>query len=131
MNDRTRRETELWSSGDARGYSVYIARARRLQAEAFGSVMVATGRHLARIGAKCTRWIREGVRKRRTIAELSRLEDHTLADIGIDRAQIPMIAQELIAPSGEAPRRTFATAVRPMEYRGEAANDPKHGSVAA
>ena len=90
-----------------------------------------TGRHLARIGAKCTRWIREGIGKRRTIAELSRLEDHMLADIGIDRAQIPMIAQEMIAPSGEVPRRTFAATVRPTEYRGEAANDPKHGSVAA
>ena len=131
MNDRTCDETEPWYSGDAGGYSPYIARARRLQAEAFGSAMVAVGRYLARIGAKCTHRIREAIRKRRTIAELSRLEDYMLADIGIDRAQIPMIAQELIAPSGEVPRRTSSTAVRPTEYRGEAANDPSHGSIAA
>ena len=71
------------------------------------------------------------IRKRRTIAELSRLDDHMLADIGINREQIPMIAQGLIAPSGEAPRRTIIAAPCPTHYHGDPANDTKPPSIAA
>ena len=60
------------------------------------------------------------------MAELSRLDDHLLADIGIDRAQIPMIAQGLIAPSNAVPRRTVRAAPGPTQYRGGAANDSGH-----
>ena len=71
------------------------------------------------------------LRTRRTIAALTRLDDHLLCDIGIDREQIPMIAQGLIAPSGEAPRRELPAAPCPRAHLREAANEPRPLSVAA
>ena len=56
---------------------------------------------------------------------------HALADVGIDRALIPMIAQGLIAPGGEAPRRTVPVAPCRPEHRSDAANDAEPPSVAA
>ena len=124
-------EREPWLSHDPRVYLMYTARARELQAEAIGRALGTAGRFLARNGSKALRGIAGAIRKRRTIAELSRLDDHLLADIGIDRGQIPMIAQGLIAPSGAAPRRSIPAAPCPPEFRGDAANDTKTPSVAA
>jgi len=124
-------EDEPWLAHDPRVYLNYTARARELQSEAIGRAFGTAGRFLARTGVTAYRLVGDAIRKRRTIAELSRLDDHVLADIGIDRAQIPMIAQGLIAPSGEAPRRTIPAAPCPPEYRGDAANDVRPPSVAA
>ena len=124
-------EYEPWLAHDPRVYLNYTARARELQSEAIGRVLGTAGRFLARTGATAYRLVGDAIRKRRTITELSRLDDHVLADIGIDRAQIPMVAQGLIAPSGEAPRRTIPAAPCPPEYRGDAANDVRPPSVAA
>ena len=101
-------EYEPWLAQDPRVYLMYTARARELQSEAIGNALGTAGRFLAETAAGAYRWIADRTRKRQTIAQLSRLDDHMLADIGIDREQIPMIAQGLIAPSGEAPRRTEA-----------------------
>lgn len=116
---------------DPRIYLRYAARARRLQSEAIGRGFGTAGRFLARIGADARRRMVSAVRKRRTMAELSRLDDHTLADVGIDRAQIPVIAQGLIAPSGEAPRRIIPVAPCRPGRRGDAANDVEPPSAAA
>ena len=124
-------EQEPWLSHDPRVYLMHTARARRLQSEALARAAGAVGRILARGGSGAYRWIAGAIRGRRTIAELSRLDDHTLADIGIDRAQIPMIARGLIAPSGEAPRRAIPAAPCPAQYRGAAANDTPPPSIAA
>ena len=131
MSNIAYHEREPRLAHDPRVYLMYTARARQLQSEAIGRAFGAAGRFLARSGANAYRRIAGTIRKRRTIAELSRLDDHTLADIGIDRGQIPMIAQGLIAPSGEAPRRTITVAPGPTEYRGDAANDTKPPSIAA
>lgn len=131
MNDRTCDESEPWISDHARAYPAYVARARRPQSEAIGSAVASAGRFLAHVAVETARRIASEIRKRQTIAELSRLEDHLLADIGIERAQIPMVAEGLIAPSGEMPRRIVSTTECPSEHQGVSANDPRHGSVAA
>ena len=131
MNDTTHHESGSQLAHDPHNYLRYVARARRLQSEAIGRGLGAAGRFLARTAADAYRRARAALRKRRTIAELSRLDDHALADIGIARAQIPMIAQGLIAPSGEAPRRIVPVAPCRPEHRGHAANDVEPPSVAA
>ena len=124
-------EREPWLSHDPRVYLMYTARARELQSETIGRAFGAAGRFLARTGTDAIRSVAGALRKRRTIAELSRLDDRLLADIGIDREQIPMIAEGLIAASTEAPRRTVPAAPCPAEYRGNAANDSEAPSAAA
>ena len=124
-------ERERWLSHDPRVYLMYTARARELQSEAMGRALGTAGRFLARSAANAFRRIAGAIRKRRTIAELSRLDNHLLADIGIDREQIPMIAQGLIGPSGAAPRRSIPAAPCPPALHRNAANDTKTPSVAA
>ena len=112
-------------------YMANAARARRLQGAAIGRAFGAAGRFIARGGSDLYRWIAAVVRKRQTIADLSRLDDHVLEDIGISRAQIPLIAQGLIAPSGETPRQVIPAAPCPSKYHGDGANDTKTTPVAA
>ena len=135
MNNAVFSEYEPWLAHDPRVYLRHTARARELQSEALGQVigqsLGSTARLVARIGADAYRRLAGWVRTRYTIAQLSRLDDHMLADIGIDREQIPLIAEGLIAPSGEAPRRTVPAAPCPSEYREGAANDTKPSSIAA
>lgn len=131
MNDTTYREGGPRPAHDPRLYLTYGARALRLQSGAIARGLGAAVRFLARAGADAHRRTVAAIRKRRTMAELSRLDDHALADVGIDRALIPMIAQGLIAPGGEAPRRTVSVAPCRPEHRGDAANDAEPPSVAA
>ena len=131
MSNIAYREDDPWLSHDPRVYLTHAARARELQSEALGRAFGAVGRMLARTVSRAFRGIVDAARKRRTIAELSRLDAHLLADIGIDRAQIPTIAQGRIAPSGDAPRHVIPAAPCPPELRGEAANDTMPASVAA
>ena len=124
-------ESEPWLAHDPRVFAMYTARARRLQSEALGRMLGAAGRLLARSVARSVRRIATAIRKRQTIRELSRLDDHLLADIGIAREQIPMIGEGLIARSGEVPRRAIPAAPCPPRYRGDAANDARPPSMAA
>lgn len=50
-----------------------------------------------RFVAELTQPVRTYLRHRRTMAELSRLDDRTLADIGLARGDIPAIAQGRVA----------------------------------
>ena len=131
MNNIVSHEREPRLAHDPREYLRHIARARELQTEAIGHALVTAGRFLARSGSNIYRGITGALRKRRTIAELSRLDDHVLADIGISRTQIPMIAQGLIAPSSESPRRIISIAPCPPEYHGDAANETRTTPAAA
>ena len=131
MSNTACTEREPWLSHDPRVYLTYTARARELQSEALGRAFRTAGRFLARNGSSAFRRIGDAIRRRRTISELSRLDDHQLADIGIGREQIPLIAQGLIGPSGAAPRRSIPAAPCPPALRGNAANDTKPSSVAA
>ena len=131
MNEIVSHEREPRLAHDPREYLRHVARARELQAQAISHAFVAAGRFLARGGSELCLGITGALRKRRTLAELSRLDDHMLADIGISRTQIPMIAQGLIAPSGESPRRIIPTAPCPPEYHGDAANETRTTPAAA
>ena len=131
MNNITYPEHESWIAQDPRVYLMHTARARELQSEAFGRALGAAGRFIARNATNALRRTADAIRRRRTMTALSRLDDHLLADIGIDREQIPAIAQGAIAPSGAIPRRTIAAAACPTEYRGDAANDTKPPAIAA
>ena len=131
MNNIVSHEREPRLAHDPREYLRHIARAREFQTEAIGHALVTAGRFLVRGGSNICRGITGALRKRRTIAELSRLDDHVLADIGISRTQIPMIAQGLIAPSGESPRRIISIAPCPPEYHGDAANETRTTPAAA
>ena len=116
---------------DPRIYLRYGARARELQSEAIGRAFRSAGRLFTRNVSAAYHAIAGAIAKRRTIAELSRLDSHMLADIGIDREQIPVIAQGLIAPCAEVPRRSVPAAPCPPAYVGDAANDAKPLSMAA
>lgn len=131
MSNIACREREPWLSHDPRVYLMYTARARQLQSEAIGRAFGMTGRFLARIGSNAFRSIAGAIRRRRTVSELSRLDDHLLADIGIDREQIPMVAQGLIGPSGARPRRSVPAAPCSPGHHGDAANDTKTPPIAA
>ena len=131
MNNTACPDHESWIAQDPRVYLVHTARARELQAEAFGRALGAARRFVARSATDAFRRLADAIQKRRTMRALSRLDDQLLADIGIDRGQIPVIAQGVIAPSGAVPRRTIAVATCPTEYRDCAANHTKTPPVAA
>ena len=122
---------EPWLAHDPRVYLACTARARELQSEAIGEALGAVGRFVAGAAVGAYRWIVVAIRRRRTIAELSRLDSHLLADIGIDREQIPLIARGLLAPSGSVPRRTVTGAPSSSEHYADAANDSKARAIAA
>ena len=122
---------EPWLAHDPRVYLTCTARARELQSEAIGRAIGAAGRFVVVAVAGAYRWVVAAIRRRRTIAELSRLDSHLLADIGIDREQIPLIARGLIAPSGSVPRRTVTGAPCSSEHHADAANDSKARAIAA
>ncbi len=50
-----------------------------------------------RVVTELTQPVRAYLRSRRTMAELSRLDERTLADIGLNRGDIPAIAQGRVA----------------------------------
>lgn len=126
MNNITNRERELWRAHDPRVYYLlYMVREREPQSGTIGGALGAAARFLARTGVDAYRGIAGALRTRRTIAELTRLDDHLLCDIGIDRERIPMIAQGWFVASGEAPRRDIPAAPCPREYLREAANDSR------
>ena len=129
MSNNTYHEHEPRLALDPRVYLLHTARARQLQSEAISRAIGAAGRFLARNGSNAYRRTTDAFRKRRTMAELSRLDDHMLADIGINREQIPMIAQGSARPErrGAAvdhPRRAVSAGVpRRRRKRYEAAVD--------
>ena len=131
MNNIAYPEHEPWIAQDPRVYLMHTARARELQAEAFGRALGAAGRFVARSATNALHRMADAIRRRRTTTALSRLDDHLLADIGIDREQIPAIAQGVIAPSGATPMRTIAAATCRTQYRNDAANDTRTPAVAA
>lgn len=81
-----------------------ILRARQLRAELFGGTLfraVRTGLRETGLAAVTDAALR-GYRRRRTAAELSRLDDALLRDIGVMRGEIPFIAEQAVAPERSA-----------------------------
>ena len=136
MNDTTFRGHEPALARDPHEHLSHTGRASRLRADALARAVGAAGRFFARNLSRVRHRIAHAGVRRRTIAQLSRLDDHLLADIGVSRARIPLIAEALIDASGGGapppdPRRNVRVAPPPPEYRGEAANDEKTPPLAA
>ena len=136
MNDTTFHEHEPVPAPDPREHPSHTGRGGRPRADAPARATGAAGNFFARHLSGVWRRIAHAGLRRRTIAQLSRLDDHMLADIGISRARIPLIAQTLSdASGGEAaapdPRRDVHVAPPLPEYHGEAANDEKTPPLAA
>jgi uncharacterized protein YjiS (DUF1127 family) len=90
------------ASGSSRAARVrHVEAARQLRAETIAAFLSAAGRAAARapgrLRARLARW----QERRRTYDALMRCSDRVLADIGIERAQIPEIARA-IDPSRSA-----------------------------
>ncbi len=80
----------------AQAIATHLQRGRYLRSEAFNrGIRGAIG-----VLGKAYRVLRDGLRRhnahRTTIAELSRINNHMLADIGIQREQIPMIVEGML-----------------------------------
>lgn len=136
MSDTTFHKHEPAPARDPHEDLSHIRHGSRVRVDALARAIGTAGRFFARNVSGVWRRIARAGRRRRTIAQLSRLDDHLLADIGISRTRIPLIAQELInASGGEAPpadpRRDVHVAPPPPEYHGEAANDEKKPPLAA
>jgi uncharacterized protein YjiS (DUF1127 family) len=92
----------------------HVARAQALRAEATAQMLIEAGRGVARamhpVRARLARW----QERRRTYDALMHCSDRVLADIGIEREDIPLIAKGLDPRRHESPiealRRWWATA---------------------
>ena len=118
-------------------HPLYVERAPRLQAKTIGDALTALGHFLVRCGSKGFRAIAGAFRVRRAIAELSRLDDRTLRDIGVDRERIPVIARALHDRNVRndrndvTPRQEIDTAPCSPADHGDAANDAGPRPMAA
>ncbi len=96
-----------------------IARGRALRAQAFRGAAVTVAGALKRVGTGVARLfapIIASYRRAATASALNRLDNRTLADIGLDRASIPMLADQAVAQAA-APKAPATPRVL------EAAND--------
>ena len=96
-------EDETRLSRDPSRHQLYAEQPRSLQAEAKADSVTELGRFLVRCLTGGVHGIVNAVRKRRTITELARLDDHILGDIGVERERIPEIALALNAQRDTAP----------------------------
>ena len=117
MSRLTEREIDLIQSARAArrrepaGADHYVRKARALQSETAAEMLhkLATWSGLAEIGA----WIygtlvcpvQNAVRRRRTVQQLRRLDDHLLHDIGLERGLVETFGEELTAKT-VAPSRS-------------------------
>ena len=133
-------DDEASLSRDPSLYLLYEERARRLQAQVIGDALTALGHFLVRCGSKGFRAIAGAFRVRRTIAALSRLDDRTLRDIGVDREWIPVIARALHEGNDRSdrnvshdvtPQQEIDTAPCSPADHGDAANDAGPRPMAA
>ena len=127
-------DDEASLSRDPSVYRLYVERARRLRARVIGDALTALGHFLVRCGSKRFRGIAGTIRVRRTIAELSRLDDLTLRDIGVDRERIPVIARALHdrnVSHDVTPQQEIDTAPCSPADHGDAANDAEPRPMAA
>jgi uncharacterized protein YjiS (DUF1127 family) len=72
--------------------------ARQMQAQVVRELAGKVGRAIAKVVGPVISAIREGHERRQIFWELSSLDDRTLGDIGITRADIPRVAAGLWTP---------------------------------
>ena len=110
MSNSIMDEDETRNSWNPSLHPLYVERARSLQARAIAGLMTKLGRFLLGCPPRGVHGVVNAVRKRRTITELARLDDHTLSDIGVERARIPEIVQGLNAHRDTASPNAVTTA---------------------
>jgi uncharacterized protein YjiS (DUF1127 family) len=71
----------------------YRARAERLRAEAFAHAIRQSGRWVAQLAVKISRWFGDYRQRQRTARELLALDAHALRDIGISRGDIDAVVR--------------------------------------
>ncbi len=91
-------------------YDHYLELGRDLRAQAIAEIAAAAARKFRPLFAGCGRGFAAWRRRRQTYRELVRLDDRTLADIGLTRYEVEAMASGLIRPS-DIDRRTHAAAV--------------------
>lgn len=74
----------------------YARRAHRLRSAAMGRALKGAAAALAGGFAAIFQAVKQYRDRRKAISELSRLEERTLKDIGIERSQIPLIVEQLL-----------------------------------
>jgi uncharacterized protein YjiS (DUF1127 family) len=72
--------------------------ARQMQAQVVRELAVKVGQFFAKVLRPVISAVREGHERRQIFWELSSLDDRTLADIGITRADIPRVAAGVWTP---------------------------------
>lgn len=82
--------------------------ARQMQAQVVRELAVKIGRALAKVVRPLISAIREGHERRQIYWELSSLDDRTLGDIGITRADIPRVAAGLWTPERKGAKSVVA-----------------------
>ncbi len=90
----------------------YLRRAHCLRSAAFGRLF----KRIASLFGALFRRLKRAHDRRSAIAELRRLDERTLRDIGVERPQIPLIVEQLIArreadgkPQGAYPLRALTS----------------------
>ena len=81
----------------------HVARAQRLRSEATTQMFLQAGRGVARMGRTAAAALASWHRQRQTRDALTRCSDRVLADVGIEREHIPLVARG-IDPAGHQPR---------------------------
>ena len=82
--------------------------ARQMQAQVVRELAVKIGTAVAKVLRPLISAIREGHERRQIYWELSSLDDRTLGDIGITRADIPRVAAGLWTPERRAAKGVVA-----------------------
>ncbi|HSS63281.1 MAG TPA: DUF1127 domain-containing protein [Gammaproteobacteria bacterium] len=99
----------------------YLRRAHCLRAAAFSRLIKRVARGLRTL----FRGLKQARDRRSAVAELRRLDERTLKDIGVERGQIPLIVEQLLArrrAEGE-PRKAYPLKALVAPPATEAANE--------
>lgn len=90
----------------------YLRRAHCLRSAAFGRLF----KRIASLPGALFHGLKQAHDRRSAIAELRRLDERTLRDIGVERSQIPLIVEQLLArretygePQGAYPLRVLTS----------------------
>ena len=131
MSNSIMEADETRSSWNPNLHPLYVERARSLQAEAVAGWVTELGRFLVRCLSRGVHGVVNAVRKRRTIAELARLDDRILSDIGVERARIPEMVQAPGAHRDTVPPSASTTAPGRRSDRGDAVHCEEPQRMAA
>ena len=109
MNSIVHHEYELRTAHDMGRDPRSTTRVGSIEFGAFERAFGTAKLTLAQFLSNAFRAIGDGIRERQTSAELSRLSDHVLADMGIERDQIATVTKGLVASRRKALQRAVTS----------------------